>query len=284
MSRVITGCALLLLFAACSDDNGFTGPLDAAPPPADIAPDSAADLLQPDLLQPDLLSPDLGWPSGCANEFKGKTGQALKTAIWVQVNGHKSLGYSKARDAIFLAKGGGIDRVGDKVEGIYTGRVATIIGSSIPSDMNVEHSWPQSKGASKEPAKSDLHHLFPSDSKANSRRGNYDFGEPDCTNCSCSWSEGGSTLGYKKGCGERVFKVRAARKGDIARAQFYFALRYSHDTPAISAEVEKVLRAWAAADPATGAEVKRNDAIETKQENRNPFVDCPILPLLISDF
>ena len=278
----------ILLLAACSDpESDF--PLDAVAAP-DSSRDGGADapvpdLARPDLIRPDTRRPDLGWPAGCPANLKGLTGQALRKAIFALVDGHNSIGYNISKKVIFIAAEGGLDRVGNQVECVYTGRKEVVTGTKIPSSMNVEHTWPQSMGASKEPARGDLHHLFPCDAKANSRRGNHPFGEPDCANCTCNWTEGGSTLGYAAGCTEQVFKVRASRKGDIARAKFYFALRYLHDqADAIPAAEEKVLRAWHAADPVDARELKRNGGIAVLQNKRNPFVDCPLLVTLLADF
>jgi len=286
LPRLLLALALSLA-VSCSDPTPFAdaGPLDMAPPLDLAGPELGSDLRPPDAALPDMPGPDLGWPAGCPVAFKGLSGQALKAAVFKTISGHNSLGYTKARDAIFLSKGGGIDLVGGQVECVYTGRKSKVIGDQIPSDMNVEHSWPKSKGADKAPANSDLHHLFPADAKANSRRGNNPFGEADCGDCGCSWTQGGSTLGYRSGCDQLVFEVRPSRGGDIARAQFYFALRYMHLTAdAIPVREELALRAWHAKDAVDAIERKRNAAIEALQKNRNPLVDCPLLVDLISDF
>ena len=284
--RLMTRLSVLVLAAACNDPVEFSsdGPLDLTAP-LDMVLDRGADVRLPDAQVPDAPRPDLGWPAGCPLALQGLSGQALKTAIFGQISGHTSLSYNKARDAIFLAKAGGIDLSGGQVECVYTGRKSKVSGDVIPADMNVEHSWPQSKGADKAPAKSDLHHLFPADATANNRRSSHAFGEVDCGDCGCSWNMGGSTLGYRSGCDELVFEVRPARAGDIARAQFYFALRYMHlSGNAIPVREELALRAWHAKDPVDAHERKRNAAIAALQHKGNPLVDCPVLVELIKDF
>ena len=61
--------------------------------------------------------------------------------------------------------------------------------------INIEHTWPQSrfnKRLSRSVQKSDLHHLYPTDSKANGKRGNHKFsefegnGEPALSHCQAS--------------------------------------------------------------------------------------------------
>lgn len=198
----------------------------------------------------------------------------LKEALHRLVDGHTVLSYSKAREAIFIPANGGVDVFDDTVECIYTGRKATVTGKLRPGGFNTEHSWPQSKGATGV-AKSDIHHLFPSDAKANSSRSSLPFGNTDCLiqdKKSCKWENGGSAIGFTPGTNKKVFQVRPERQGDIARAQFYFSIRYQK---AISDTEEKVLREWHLADPPDSRECIRNNRIQKLQKNRNPFVDRP---------
>ena len=135
-------------------------------------------------------------------------------------------------------------------------------------------------GSSEEPARSDLHHLFPADSAANTQRSNLPYGETTCLGLGCPWSEGGSERGLRAD-GTRAFEVRPAFRGDVARAQFYFAVRYSMT---IDPAVEATLRAWHAEDPVDLRERQRNERIRIYQDNRNPFVDRPELVDAITDF
>lgn len=151
-----------------------------------------------------------------------------------------------------------------------------------PSVLNAEHTWPQSHftgGFSKDMQKSDLHHLFPVMSVANSTRGNFEFGDVVTTvNAPCSKSK----LGYgPDGSKNKIFEVPAAHKGNVARAIFYFSTRYK---TAVSAKEESSLRAWHRSDPVDQAERDRNQAIFDKQKVRNPFIDYPELVELIHDF
>ena len=193
---------------------------------------------------------------------------------------HSGLSYNNARDYIYGVTGSGIDIHNNSIEGIYTGITATPDGSRTPGTLNTEHSWPRSDGADVFPREGDLHHLFPTDTDANSERSNLQFGETTCTGGGCTWSEGGSELGANSS-GTTVFQVRAKYQGDVARAHFYFSVRYGLSIP--NSE-EAVLRAWHEQDPVSQQEQGRNDAIEAVQGNRNPFVDYPHLPERISDF
>lgn len=214
------------------------------------------------------------------------SGDALKSALLDKIKNHHSLGYNGARKQMFGKNAPGFWNDEGKLECVYTGRAVAANGSTAVSGFNTEHSWPQSQGAKNEPAKSDLHHLFPVDGHANSVRGNFPFGEPSCAKDTtgqsghCSFGEGGSFFGADDS-GKKVFEVREEKRGDIARAHFYFAVRYNLHIP--NAE-EVVLRAWSDADPVDATELRRNAAVQALQNNRNPFVDRPDFVAKISDF
>lgn len=152
--------------------------------------------------------------------------------------------------------------------------------------MNTEHTWPQSKGAKREPARGDLHHLYPTDSSANSARGNHPFGEvlqgEDATK-NCSISQRGDLIDPKTGGNSRTFGFQPPKehRGNVARAMFYVSARYRYRIPAIE---EYYLRKWHLDDPVDSEEIARNDAVEEVQGNRNPFIDFPELAERIADF
>jgi endonuclease I len=217
------------------------------------------------------------------DELAQLEGNALREALHRFVANHKKLGYDRARDVLFgspafLGPDG-------KIECNYTGRRVRPDGTRSPGGFNTEHTWPQSMGASREPAKSDLHHLFPVDGAANGSRSNFPFGSATCLHdeddsTRCSFEEAGSALG-KDAQGKWVFEVRKQKRGDVARAMFYFAVRYEHSIPD---DEEAALRAWHEEDPVDEGEIKRNDAVEALQKNRNPFVDHPELVAKLADF
>ena len=154
------------------------------------------------------------------------------------------------------------------------------------SKINCEHTWPQSKFSRqypKETQKSDLHHLYPTDSRANSTRGNYDFAEvtyesgamtSDCTaSKSGSSNDGGSSDDY--------FEPPTEHKGNVARALFYFSVRYKIKIPT---NQEHYLKRWNDLDPVDDAERARNEIVFETQKNRNPFIDFPQLANYIEKF
>lgn len=144
-----------------------------------------------------------------------------------------------------------------------------------PSLVNCEHTWPQSKFSKQFPSelqKSDLHHLFPVDMKANSTRGNNPFAEVagKATHANCQ----DSMIGNAIGTNIRSFEPPVEHRGNVARAIYYFSTRYKMNIEATEA---KYLKKWSAEDPVDQAELERNEKIMQLQGNRNPFVDFPEL-------
>ena len=157
------------------------------------------------------------------------------------------------------------------------------------------------------PMYTDLHHLFPTDAYINTFRSNYPYGEVG-ENIT-KQSEGGFSkfgrckdeLGYKvSGQNGRVFEPNDEYKGDLARVYFYMATCYesyenekgvtrtpedwdNSDNTMLDGSVYpffkewalNMLLRWAANDPVSEKEIKRNEAIYGIQGNRNPFVDYP---------
>jgi deoxyribonuclease I len=196
------------------------------------------------------------------------SGEALMTQLENLVSGHNVLDYTSAREAMFED----ISNVGGWVESVYTGFMLQTWTIPDHTIMNTEHTWPQSYGAEGD-ARSDLHHLFPCKSTINSSRGNLPFGNVVIS--SSGYPQGGADRG-DNAQGIVVFEPRQQHKGDCARSTLYFALRYGNREGFLNlADQEPVLRAWSDADIVDSWEESRNDAIETYQNNRNPFVDFP---------
>lgn len=200
------------------------------------------------------------------NSVAGLRDQELTRKLVEKLQRQKALEYTDARRYVMLT----VDNYDNKIECIYTGKIIPANKMPKTEQMNIEHSWPQSKGA-KGIAKSDMHHLFPTDPVANSTRSSLPFGIVDDP----SWAEGGSE------CDGDVFEPRKKFRGNIARALFYFSVRYSKR---IDRDEEEVLRRWNKEDPVDANEKVRNDRVEQIQGNRNPFVDHPELAERISDF
>ena len=144
-----------------------------------------------------------------------------------------------------------------------------------PKLMNIEHTWPQSDGANGD-AKSDLHHLFITSSSTNSIRSSLPFCEVEII----KWDNGYSKRGMSH-FNEHCFEPPISHRGNIARALFYFAIRYLHE---IDQNQEFYLKKWNREDPVDENEKERNNQIKLYQHNLNPFILNPELADQISDF
>lgn len=226
------------------------------------------------------------------DELKKLNNRQLKKMLYeMATQGQKILGYKAARQLIlgqiFLEEIDGEFAIRD----IYClkwfsnrdfgGR--DVIGPNRlpePQRLNVEHAWPQSRfnhAFSYDMQKSDLHHLFPADSRMNSVRSSFKFGEIQglSQKLKCQHSRVASTPeGYR-------FEPPPEYKGRIARAMFYFAVRYRTN---IDKDEEKILRKWHREFPVNEEERILHENIYAAQGNRNPFIDYPELVSLISKF
>lgn len=158
------------------------------------------------------------------------------------------------------------------------------------SGINAEHIWPQSLGADAEPARSDLHNLWPTNAAANSTRSNHPFG--DLSNAVVDlWynANGTSTVtsqssipadpinwsGYD--AGTTTFEPRDFGKGIVARGVAYFRMTYTGDNT-FWGQVDDIAQTWNTAFPVSAFEAQRNVLIASYQNNKlNPFILDPSL-------
>lgn len=205
---------------------------------------------------------------------QGLTDEPLKNALKNFCSTNTNNNYTSSRLAMFST----IDDydMNDTIECVYTGRKVYTTGIpsvNPPQSMNTEHTFPQGFFNQSEPMRSDIHHLFPSDEEANSRRANLDFGY---VLSNITWQNGGSKLGNDSE-GQLVFEVRNLHKGNVARCLFYFLMRYQNYGTFMDAKQERVLREWSLIDTVNTRERIRNNGIHNFQNNRSPFVDHPEL-------
>lgn len=205
--------------------------------------------------------------------------------------GHQSLAYGTARQFLFGRLHLKENKGDYYVQDVYCLKEFT--KSDFPSKsgvgpnrtpdsniLNAEHTWPQSRFTTqfpREAQKTDLHHLFPTDSQMNAIRGNYKFGEvsnPE-KRLPCNTSAiGRAPGGYR-------FEPPQEHKGNVARALFYFSTRYLIK---IDSDEEQFLRSWHQQDPVDADERARNTGIERLQGNRNPYIDRPELVNHVRNF
>ncbi len=190
-------------------------------------------------------------------------------------------------------------------------------GSSGGTTYNREHSWPNSLGFGSRTGDlglpnapyTDTHMLYLTDTGYNADRGNKPYA--DCSaqaNCGERPTEANGGRGGGSGqfpgnsnwVDHQSFQVWGARRGDMARAVMYMAIRYeggrdihtgqsepdleltddrgrivaTSSSPAYMGLLSTLL-AWHQADPPDAAERERNEVIASFQGNRNPFIDHP---------
>ncbi|WP_017745914.1 endonuclease I family protein [Scytonema hofmannii] len=197
----------------------------------------------------------------------------------------RDLNYDRSRDQMF----GIIDNRDGIVTDIYAGFSIRLTGDGDTSQeadrlgQNTEHVWPQSKGADKGNARSDLHHLFPSRKDVNSDRGNKPFSEIEDRSTE-KWYRDDVRLRtipnseideFSESAFSR-FEPREEVKGNIARAMFYFNTIYSDRANAVDPNYferqRQTLCQWNQQDPPDTTEIERSRAIAEFQGNENPFV------------
>lgn len=223
------------------------------------------------------------------------TGESLKTELFNKISSHTSLGYSNVTGTGVFAKTD-VDENG-KILDIYsnsTSYSASDLSGNYKKEgdcYNREHVIPQSLFSEKEPMKSDVHHLFPSDGYVNNRRGNLPHAEVGSISYSSNNSFTIVGTSSTSGVSGNVCEPNDIYKGDIARTYFYFVTAYqdkvssfktyaafSNDSyPSLSKWAINLYLKWAKEDPVSEKEIKRNEAIYQLQGNRNPFIDYPDL-------
>ncbi len=209
-----------------------------------------------------------------------------------------------------------------KVIDVYRNRAYNTIsdraGTGSGLTYNREHTWPNSLGFPSQTGNlgfpnapyTDTHMLWLSDTQWNSDRGNKPFAF--CSSgCGERVTESNGGVGGGSGTypgnsnwvrtpdgNQGSFEVWNHRKGEMARAIFYMAIRYEGGTDPLSGQSEPQLEltdirgqigsgstsymglltdllAWHVGDPPDAEERARNDTIQAFQGNRNPFVDHP---------
>ena len=202
------------------------------------------------------------------------------------------LDYTTCREVMYTD----VDNIGGMVTGIYSGYSIAISptsntprGDAQAGGINCEHTYPQSKGASLEPAKSDMHHLQPARAEVNTARSNCrynDIPDTDVVNWyindqeeysipSMNIDDYSEDSGSGFWCGE--FEPRESVKGNIARGIFYFYTIYKGsadaEDPNYFWNMKDILLQWHYQDPVDQAEYDRSLGIANYQSGlANPFV------------
>lgn len=237
----------------------------------------------------------------------GTTGATLRNELCnITRLGPQNMSYKKLWEAYYTTDVYPADSVGKagKIWDMYSNVLFTPgdnqcgTYSKVGDCYNREHSMPKSWFNEQQPAYFDLGHIVPTDGYVNNQRSNYAFGE--CAN--------GTRLvnGNKVGKGKlgastfpgytisaSVFEPDDEYKGDFARMYMYMRVRYK-DMDMTNGEggimfndndvnfgltyySVDLLMKWHRQDPVSKKEVDRNNGMESVQNNRNPFIDYPIL-------
>lgn len=159
------------------------------------------------------------------------------------------------------------------------------------SPFSREHTWAVSwmptGGSTSSNEYEDYHNLFTVvQNNANAVRSNYPLG--DVVTPTSVYLNG--QLGFNAE-GQRVYEPRDEQKGNAARALFYMALRYDGLNGAdwsfdylnnvdlipsgLDPQSVETLINWHFQDAPDAYDISRNDYIQSKQGNRNPFIDQP---------
>lgn len=165
-------------------------------------------------------------------------------------------------------------------------------GGSECQHYNREHSFPFSWFNSDKSSAmyTELFHLYPADKYINNERGNLPYGETATSSAKTYLN--GSKRGPSSfpGYSGTVFEPIDEYKGDFARTYFYVVTAYENAVaswksdhlsdnayPALNSWTVDLLLKWHRLDPVSKKETDRNNAVESIQNNRNPFIDYPQL-------
>ncbi|MBO4800443.1 MAG: endonuclease [Bacteroidaceae bacterium] len=220
----------------------------------------------------------------------GKKKAELKTAMYQIIGSPKVLDYGALWSGFYDT-----DRMADnQVRDRYSNEKRYFSGKSnnAVSGMNKEHGIANSWwGKTKNAAYSDLHHLMPSDIKANSDKSNFGMGivtKVSKTNGSIKVGKG--TAGNNGTV--NLWEPADNWKGDFARIYFYLVTAYqelnmvqtegantmqTNTYPKLQPWAYQLYLKWSREDPVDDIERARNDAVYKIQGNRNPFIDYPTL-------
>ena len=233
-------------------------------------------------------------PAGYYNSAEGKSGETLRQALFSKIKDHYNVGYEGLYNVYPTSDVTADGKVWDMYSTCTWTHGQKKCGKyqyqTVCDCYNREHSVPQSWFSKASPMVSDAFHVYPTDGKVNGQRSNYEYGE-----CSGGTSLGGKALGR---LGEStlsgytsygtVFEPDDEYKGDFARTYFYMATRYADkcsswgytfgkDVSGLTYYGVALFMKWHRQDPVSQKEKNRNDAVYTKQNNRNPFIDYPDL-------
>jgi hypothetical protein len=222
--------------------------------------------------------------------FPGLHGDSLITEIKKYYTPKKALTYDQARTKLYNE----IFIHNDSLECFYSGyKIPVPSGTNILSwtakyGIQTEHLYPRSLGSASMPALGDLHHLVPSKANINTMRKNAPLSDiPDDKTKYWLLDDKVFTRPDQKlidqysESSSSVFEPRETKKGDIARALFYFYTIYGvtmlkKSRSFFTSMLPDICR-WHRKDKVDSTEYNRTMAIARIQSNVNPFIFDPSL-------
>lgn len=222
--------------------------------------------------------------------FPGLKGDSLITELKKYYTPKTILPYDQARTKLYTE----IFLQNDSIECYYSGyKIPVPTGTNILSwtakyGIQTEHLFPRSLGSASMPALGDLHHLVPTRANINTLRRNAPFAEiPDAQTKYWIHKDKVTTNIPRKDIHlyseskSNVFEPFEFRKGDIARAMFYFYTFYKSEADRKSktffSSMLPDLCRWHRSDKVDSTETLRTLAIALVQSNVNPFIFDPSL-------
>ena len=232
-----------------------------------------------------------------AQVFPGLEGEELADAIRTDYTPSQLLNDTQVKDTLYAR----IFIENDSVKCIYSGLPHYLPSGVDPSQwvfgsgneiesINLEHGWPQAKGAGDGTnGNMNMHHLYPSRVAINSDRADFPYSDIE-DHLTQIWYYLGqemssipiSNIEAYSEFDPGVFEPRESVKGDIARAMFYFWTIYRSDAVAADPGYFELQRenlcSWHEQDPVDDFESLRNDRIAVYQDGKkNPFIlDCTL--------
>lgn len=230
-------------------------------------------------------------PSNYYNSAFGKQDAALKTALHQILKGHTVL--------IYMQMPTYFQKTDWHPNGYYWDMYSNNKFTSWSgSGMNREHSLPKSwwsADSENTVAYSDIHNLYPSNATANEAKNNYPIGEVQTVTYSNGVVKVGTSNSLQPGYNGTAFEPANEFKGDFARTYMYMVTRYEEYAnnwrsvgttsminggstyPVFKPAAIALLLKWHRNDPVSEKEIVRNNEAFKVQNNRNPFIDFPVL-------
>jgi endonuclease I len=266
-----------------------------------------------------------GSTSGYYSQVNTSSPEQLRCTLHLTIRGHTAYPYSGAGTSTWtiLETAQASPANPNQILDVYKNRLYTAVsdraGTGGGVTYNREHTWPNSLGFPSQTGNlglpnapyTDTHMLYLSDTQWNADRSNSPYGNcPVAASCGERATEvnfgfGGGTgvyPGNSNWVNNNTYETWNHRKGDVARAVMYMAIRYEGGTDPTSGQTEPNLEltdnrslivgssnynvpaymglltdllAWSAGDPPDAEEIARNSVIQMFQGNRNPFIDHP---------